>query len=70
MSRLLDIRLPAPDVINPPSFEEYRVGEVEVILKAEDGRTLLTETGEGITVPLFDAFVTSNNQVFFVRVFQ
>lgn len=70
MTRLVDIRLPGPVVVEPPSFEEYRVGEVEVILKAEDGRTILTEDGDGITVPLFDAFVTSNDQVFFVRVFQ
>lgn len=68
MTRLVDIRLPAPLVIDPPAFEEFRVGEVAVIITAEDGRALLTEDGDIITVPLFDAFITANDNVFLVRV--
>lgn len=68
MTRLVDIRLPAPRVIDPPEFEEFQVGEVAVIITAEDGRSLLTEDGDIITVPLFDAFITANDNVFLVRV--
>jgi len=68
MTRLVEINLPAPRVIDPPSFEEYQVGEVSVIIAAEDGRVLLTEAGDPIAGPVFDVFETADNQIFFVRV--
>jgi hypothetical protein len=68
MSRLVDIRLPGPTIIDPPSFEEFQVGEVSVILATEADEEITTEAGDPLAGPVYRILETSNGLLFFSRV--
>lgn len=67
MTRLVDIRLPGPTIIDPPSFEEFQVGEIGVILATEAGAEITTEANDPLAGAVYRTLETSNGLLFFGR---